>query len=188
MTYRILSSRLPGTSQFLSRCQGAASSYHYRHLARLCQYNVGFRTPVLLRRGGLCGTMSGHCIKGDVCMPAKYPDEFKRNVILLYEQGVSAQALCKELHIAFSTFYEWRTDYRSANAVPQSRSPFTATMARSTHRERYASSSGLAKSGNPFPCLDIRLTTPCPSPSFPRSKKKRRIVEHIPRRGTSSKA
>lgn len=52
-------------------------------------------------------------MKGDVCVPAKYPDEFKRNVILLYEQGVSAQALCEELHIALSTFYEWRTDYRS---------------------------------------------------------------------------
>ena len=56
-------------------------------------------------------------------MPKKYPLEFKKQAIRRYEKGESIPALCQELHIAQSTFYHWRNQYRSIQTSAHTYTP-----------------------------------------------------------------
>lgn len=56
-------------------------------------------------------------------MPIKYPEAFKTNIIRRYENGEKIKDLSQELHIAQSTIYRWRKEYRTIKARKHSYTP-----------------------------------------------------------------
>ena len=40
-------------------------------------------------------------------MPKKYPEEFKKQIVVSYQNGTSIQKLCQKHRIAQSTLYRW---------------------------------------------------------------------------------
>lgn len=49
-------------------------------------------------------------------MPVQYPETFKTNIVRRYESGEKIKDLSQELHIAQSTIYRWRKEYRTIKA------------------------------------------------------------------------
>ena len=56
-------------------------------------------------------------------MPIKYPEAFKTNIVRRYENGEKIKDLSQELHIAQSTIYRWRKEYRTIKARKHSYTP-----------------------------------------------------------------
>ena len=56
-------------------------------------------------------------------MPVQYPEAFKTNIIRRYENGEKIKDLSQELHIAQSTIYRWRKEYRTIEARKRSYTP-----------------------------------------------------------------
>lgn len=56
-------------------------------------------------------------------MPKEYEPSFKKEVIRRYEQGVSLNALSLEFHVALSTLYHWRKEYRSIQTASHTYTP-----------------------------------------------------------------
>ena len=44
-------------------------------------------------------------------MPKKYTEEFKKQVVVSYQNGMSIQELCQKNRIAHSTLYRWLREY-----------------------------------------------------------------------------
>ena len=56
-------------------------------------------------------------------MPQRYSDEFKHSAVHRYQQGIPIPSLCAELHIAPSTFYQWRKRYCSIRTPSRNYTP-----------------------------------------------------------------
>lgn len=56
-------------------------------------------------------------------MPVQYPEAFKTNIVRRYENGEKIKDLSQELHIAQSTIYRWRKEYRTIKARKHSYTP-----------------------------------------------------------------
>lgn len=56
-------------------------------------------------------------------MPVQYPEAFKTNIVRRYENGEKIKDLSQELHIAQSTIYRWRKDYRTIKVRKHSYTP-----------------------------------------------------------------
>lgn len=44
-------------------------------------------------------------------MPKKYPEEFKRQIVVSYRNGTPIQELCQKHRVAQSTLYRWLREY-----------------------------------------------------------------------------
>ncbi len=56
-------------------------------------------------------------------MPMSYPSDFKKKVIRRYQQGESLTLLSQEYHVALSTLYHWRKEYRAIQTPQRTFTP-----------------------------------------------------------------